>query len=210
MKTAIVADSHGNYYVLLESMKRAKQLGAERLFHLGDIVHKGDNYDGERSLSILNPYPDSVNQFFPANNIFAVRGNKDPFLNPEKYPKISTDNFKFLQRAGTEKYFESESLLMIHHFPENDSRIIKGKDIKTAYEKLKNTYPDLAMCFYGHTHVPAVFEDFQEKDISNTIQLKDNKIYFVNPGSLWAKEKYFRPKFAVYDDIEKTIEFHSL
>ena len=213
MKTAIVSDTHDEYQRLRAAMQKAKDLGAERLFHLGDIIHKGGNYNGERCISLLNPYLDSHDMVFSPEQIFAIRGNKEPFQNPEKYPKISPRNFTFLQRAGTEKFFEKEGVLMIHHFPGNDSRIITGKDVKKAYKMLIKDYTNLAMCFFGHTHVPTVFENFKEQDISGKIQLKNDKIYFVNPGSLWTKDKTetgFEPRFAMYDDLEKTIEFYNL
>ena len=68
-----------------------------------------------------------------------------------------------------------------------DEYIITDDDVRANLDLLRITRKDIAICFYGHTHLPMVAcpswirRNFRDRQ---TIHLQPNGVYLINPGSV--------------------------
>jgi diadenosine tetraphosphatase ApaH/serine/threonine PP2A family protein phosphatase len=76
------------------------------------------------------------------------------------------------------------------------------------------TYQSTALCFHGHTHVPAVFID-DRVDIEHgtfaNLKLEPGNRYFINVGSVGQpRDGDPRASYCVYDSDEESVELFRL
>ena len=82
--------------------------------------------------------------------------------------------------------------------------------IKEAYDTFSAFHQSL--CFYGHTHLPGIFEKennevFYKRD--NKIFLKEGNKYLINPGSVGQpRDKDPRLSYIIFDSEDNVVEFY--
>jgi len=81
-------------------------------------------------------------------------------------------------------------------------------------EYLRQDFPGIRMCFFGHTHEQRVFEIAGERacelDVDFDTRLDAAREYFINPGSVDASRKraHKLAEFAIFDSQALTLDFH--
>src|SRR5207249_5393168 len=79
---------------------------------------------------------------------------------------------------------------------------------------LSRSFPNVEVCFFGHTHDPAIFEvdagAVRDLPVEPVSTLRSGRLYFINPGSVDAsrKREHKLAEFGVFDSHRMTMEFH--
>ena len=218
MKYAILADVHGNLEALQAVLAQIKQAKPDRVIHLGDLVGygaspvecvdavrvakiKGICGNHERYITGITPL-DLVSRDDKRATIEYARDNlrPDQLLSLKSLPlQIATD----------------DGLLFVHGSPRNeDEYLLTYEAYQENIQYLRMMMPDVHICFFGHTHVPAmasaskVEAKFEEKPDVVVVQLADSKTYLVNPGSVGQpRDRCAKAAWALYDSTEDVLEF---
>ena len=189
MRTAVLADIHGNLAALEAVLA---DIQTEGIF---DIVSLGDNIG-------YGPDPEEVMQELIKLQVISIQGNHEYALcNSKYYLRMNPDSKKSLDM--TRAMLSEESLLYIpellpmitHH----GARLVHGCPPKsqTAYilspsnkmlAKLFASFPE-KICFYGHTHTMNFFEEGKDTVLGQdifpaTLYLESGRKYLINPGSV--------------------------
>ena len=184
---AVISDIHGNLEAL-EAVLRDIPEEAERVFCLGDVIGYGASPNeccdlvrreempvitGNHDLAVVDLDTD-LDWFNPVAEA-AVRWTRE---------QLNEENGDFL-RSRPRMMQTSEALFVHGSVRDPDEYIINGAIAAENLEILKTEYPNVPLCFFGHTHVKAVAPspNGQSSD-ENSLDLGDNGPYLVNPGSV--------------------------
>lgn len=202
MKIAVFSDIHGNKHAFFKALELMKNYEIEKYFFCGDIC--GYYYYHNEIIDV----------FRKMRNLYCILGNHDKIfldilygkLNKDQYTNrygssiekflsnITQENLSYMKNLKTELYCEIDKLkiAMFHGTPWNNLNGYCYPDYSfSKYYNLKYNY-----IFQGHTHYR------MHKKVGN--------LNIVNPGSLGQPRDGKLPSFAVFDTIEKTIEFISV
>ena len=207
MKFAIFADIHANLHALQEVLADAQDQGCGNFVCLGDIVGYGGNpsecLDAVRSLGCP-----------------VVRGNHDEGASDESSledlnPLAETALLWTRSQLTTEQKEWLRDLKLVRQV--RDFTIVHATlDSPGAWGYVTNRFDAMAsfsyqftpVCFYGHTHVPRVFEkgDAVRAGRGFDLTLERGVKYFVNVGSVGQpRDGDWRASYAVYDSQAQTI-----
>jgi predicted phosphodiesterase len=189
MRLGFIADIHANLEALQITLELLKREAADKIFCLGDIV--GYNANPKECIDLLI-----------ANHIPSISGNHDRFVSgaidavirPEtaqviEYTKaiLNEEQMDFISSLPDELYFE-DIFLCVHGSPRHKDEYVNALQIaKSNLQIIKQERPWVAICFYGHTHLPYIIADNHiETDIhqNTTFQLERRYTYLINPGSV--------------------------
>ena len=184
---AVISDIHGN----LEAFEAV--LGdipgeVERVFCLGDVIGYGASPNeccdimrreeipvitGNHDLAVVDLDTD-LNWFNPVAEA-AVRWTRE---------HLSEENQDFL-RSRPRMMQTSEALFVHGSVRDPDEYIIDGTTAAENLAVLKSEYPNIPLCFFGHTHVKAVAPSPNgSASGSDSLDLGSGGPYLVNPGSV--------------------------
>lgn len=184
---AVISDIHGN----LEAFEAV--LGdipgeVERVFCLGDVIGYGASPNeccdlirreeipvitGNHDLAVVDLDTD-LNWFNPVAEA-AVRWTRE---------QLNEENQNFL-RSRPRMMQTSEALFVHGSVRDPDEYIIDGTTAAENLAVLKSEYPNIPICFFGHTHVKAVAPSPNGSAVeSDSLDLSTNGPYLVNPGSV--------------------------
>ncbi|MEO0279233.1 MAG: metallophosphoesterase family protein [candidate division WOR-3 bacterium] len=214
MKVGVISDIHGNWEALKAVVEEGNNLKVEKWWCLGDVVGyypqitecitwvkknceivvRG-NHDFEATRT------EPVNHFNPMAEeaILWTRKNLKPeekqFL--EKLPLVVNVNGISLSHSNP---FYPDSWIYVFDSFDIFCLLLESKNIKIAN-----------INFFGHTHIPGIFaydgEKVTELEFPQTI--RDDIIYFVNPGSVGQpRDGVNMASFITYHIESKTIELH--
>lgn len=215
----LIADIHGNLEALVCCVEFLEQQRVDRILCLGDIV--GYNAD-----------PNECIAFLRARGIDAIAGNHDlisigqlgfdrcsnkaTFSLKRTRKRLTPESAAFLERLPLRRIYEDSFAIIHGGIYDVELYMRTRKDIQENGGYLRALYPDIHICFYGHTHEQKVYEvmgnDVIEHPIVPVVQLQEGRTYFVNPGSVDASRKAY-DKFAecvVFDSTNRTVAFHRL
>ncbi len=210
----IISDVHSNYDALDIVLSHIKSIGVERIIFLGDMV--GYNAEPDRCVELLFPLLYSE-----------VRGNHDKAVSG----KMNLDYFNAVARQAVlwaRKNMKPENMEIVKALPKGpvgvDSRFIichgspMNEDmyilthgaVEESFAFMEENFPDIDICFFGHTHVPFVFEERRGMlDLEDTLHLKRGKRYIINPGSVGQpRDGNPRASFGIFNDIDLTFTLH--
>ena len=189
MKYAVLSDIHSNWEALSSAEKEIKKYDVDYIVCLGDAV--GYNADPNRCLEEITGLAD-----------FMVRGNHDKavaglmsidYFNSMAREAvqwtrthISLKNLAILKKLPAGPLLVNDRYLICHGSPMDEDRyIITYTDINEIFFYINRYFKDTGICFFGHTHVPLVFEENSGLlDLKPEIQLDPSKRYLINPGSV--------------------------
>ena len=184
---AVISDIHGN----LEAFEAV--LGdipgeVERVFCLGDVIGYGASPNeccdivrreeipvitGNHDLAVVDLDTD-LNWFNPVAEA-AVRWTRE---------HLSEENQNFL-RSRPRMMQTSEALFVHGSVRDPDEYIIDGTTAAENLAVLKSEYPNIPLCFFGHTHVKAIAPSPNgSASDSDSLDLGSGGPYLVNPGSV--------------------------
>lgn len=207
MKFAIFGDIHANLEALEAVLADAEQQGCSNHVCLGDIVGYAAN-------------PAECLERVRAMNCPVVRGNHDDGassnssleeLNPLAYQALmwTRDQLNDDQKAWL------RDLKLVRQV--RDFTIVHATlDSPGAWGYVTNRFDAMAsfsyqftqVCFYGHTHVPRIFEkdDTVRGVRGDEVLLQRGVKYFVNVGSVGQpRDGDWRASYAIYDVIAQKI-----
>jgi len=219
VKHLIFSDIHSNWEAFQSFLKKARRLKPDTYVFLGDAVGYGAN-------------PNEVVEALAAlPNLVAVMGNHDKvalgletsmLFNPVAAEaldwtkkKLNEFSLNFLKSMKRGPLRLKEGVCICHGAPfDEDYYIFTPADALEAVE-----FSGERICFFGHTHVPAVYEFPPEKDFvaiyhpleegRTHIKLKKDFLYAVNPGSIGQpRDRNPRGTFLIYDDQEEAVKFY--
>ncbi|HSR52898.1 MAG TPA: metallophosphoesterase family protein [Acidobacteriota bacterium] len=186
MKTLIISDIHSNQEALRASLKRTDW---DDLWVLGDLVGYGAD---------PNAVVDQVRELEPS---WIVRGNHDKVccgLEDASHfsdlareaalwtqDRLSDDSLSYLQ-ALPQGPLGREAWMISHGSPwDEDEYLLEEEQVWPQLESVEQP-----VCFFGHTHVPALYESARgrrrQSRISDSLMLnlEQETRYFINPGSV--------------------------
>ncbi len=220
----LLGDIHGNREALAAALARLDACGVDDLLCVGDLV--GYNADGDECVAMLRE-----------RGARCIAGNHDligtGLLGFERCSNKAMHSLKRTRRAlapETADYLRSlpAHILVAPQFPGASPVILlthggvrdvqqymtQPRHIAQNARLLREDFPAARVCFFGHTHEQRVYEvdgdTVAEIAIDGPVRLRDDRIYFVNPGSVDASRKRCvkRAECAVFDDAARELAFH--
>lgn len=214
MKFAVIGDIHANLEALTKTMEvLVDQQKIEKIFCVGDIV--GYNANPSECIDVLWKY--KVNCISGNHDRF-VCGEIDAVIRPEtrqviEFTRSALDRKKrdFIASLPEEFYFE-DIFLFVHGSPRHKDEYINSLQVARGnLQLLKRDRPFVAVCFYGHTHLPYIIADsLIETDIHEnvTFELDRRFQYLINPGSVGQpRDQCPTSSCAIFDVDEFTITY---
>ena len=186
----VLGDIHGNIEALQAALAALDARGVTRIACVGDII--GYNAD-----------PDACVEMLRARDAIAIAGNHDLIgtgrLGFERCSNKAMHSLKRTRRGISPSSVEYLRALPPHRLIEPRVLLIHGgvrdvlqymtqpKHVVENVGYLRQDYPGVRLCFFGHTHEQRVFEVVE--DVVRTIppslvDLSPHREYFVNPGSV--------------------------
>ena len=194
-RTGVLADIHGNREALLAALAALEARGIERLACLGDIV--GYNADPDECAAIVRE-----------RRILTIAGNHDLIsVRRLGFGRCANNAAYALRRtrraiaAETAAYLETLPLyreiepgvMLVHGGVRDIQQYMTTRTLIAENAKwLREDFPAARVCFFGHSHEQKVWEvDGDEVlDVTrNVVELKKDRITFINPGSVDASRK---------------------
>lgn len=185
---AVISDIHGNLEALEAVLENIPD-GVEEIYCLGDVIGYGAS---------PNECCESVRSY----EMPVISGNHDlavtdlstdlAWFNPVAAAAIewtreqlTPDNAEFLRTRP--RMLQSEETLFVHgSVRDPDEYILNGAVARENLAVLTADYPDVRVCFFGHTHVKTVVPspDGPSSGSYDTLDLSSGGPYLVNPGSV--------------------------
>lgn len=178
MKIAIISDIHSNLPALEAALKSIEEKGVEKIFCLGDIV--GYGAEPGPCVDLVRGHCDGV-----------IRGNHDEAVAIERgigyLPSDGQVAAKHNRKALTDEqlaYLSNLPLVLVtdgftfvHATPQHPESWLRLDSYQISQQQFEHF--DTAICFVGHTHIPAVMADRL-----GVLQVRPGNRYLINVGSV--------------------------
>ena len=221
-RVAIISDPHANLQGVELCYKKIKSLGVKQILCCGDVVGYGHE-------------PNQVVEFFRSHDIQTISGNHDRLVcgqcktegwNPFALKKIewtksilTETNFIYLSKLPLNMVMD-EYCLVHGAWSDPDKYLFEEEDFIEELENLPAT-----LIFFGHTHVPCVFQfmlaegksDYryfipnQTSDVYVKLPDKNHFVLvsFINPGTVgYPRGMNDQASFVVWDRGTGKIGYH--
>lgn len=212
----VLGDIHGNREALAAALERLDATGIRQLLCVGDLV--GYNADGDACVRMLRE-----------RGALCIAGNHDLIgtgrLGFERCSNKAMHSLKRTRRALAVETVRELEMLPSHRTIDGFVVLTHGgvRDVQqymtqprhvvqnAAY--LREDFPGARICFFGHTHEQRVFEVDGDRvtqiDPAGAVRLREDRLYFVNPGSVDASRKraHKLAEFAVFDSERVELRF---
>ena len=185
---AVISDIHGNFEALKAVLGDIPD-EVEEIYCLGDVIGYGaspneccesvrsyempvisDNHD----LAVTDLSTDLA--WFNPVAAAAIEWTRE---------QLTPDNAEFLRTRP--RMLQSEETLFVHgSVRDPDEYILNGSVARENLAVLTADYPNVQVCFFGHTHVKTVVPspDGPSSGSHDTLDLTSGGPYLVNPGSV--------------------------
>ena len=186
---AVISDIHGNLEAL-EAVLQSMPEEVRTVYCLGDVIGYGASpneccdivreagmptISGNHDLAVTDLETDLA--WFNPVAAAAVEWTRE---------HLSEENARFLYSRP--RTMQAEGALFVHgSVRDPDEYIINMASAQENLEVLKSEFPDVSVCFFGHTHVKTIAPSPNEvRTVSgdDTLDLSSNGPYLVNPGSV--------------------------
>ena len=215
----VLGDIHGNREALEAALARIDAIGVDRLLCVGDVI--GYNADPDECVRILQ-----------SRDVLCIAGNHDLIGTGQLgFERCSNKAMHSLKR--TRRTLGEPESLYVRHLPSHrvleDTVLLTHGGVRDVQQYmtrpkhflqnatlLRQDFPGVRICFYGHTHEQRVVEidgeSARDIDPSACVSLRPDLVYFVNPGSVDASRKRAAKKaeFALFDSDELTVRFEQV
>ena len=212
----VLGDIHGNREALAAALDRLAACRIGGLLCVGDLV--GYNADGDACVKMLRD-----------RGALCIAGNHDLIgtgrLGFERCSNKAMHSLKRTRRALSPETARELRMLPSHRTLEGFVVLTHGgvrdvqqymtqpKHIVENAAYLRQDFPEARVCFFGHTHEQRVYEvdgeAVRELAIEDTVRLREDRLYFVNPGSVDASRKraHKLAELAVFDSERLELRF---
>jgi predicted phosphodiesterase len=204
-KIGIISDLHANFEALKEALGWLHKEGIDHVVCLGDIIG-------------YNANPNEVTYLTHKRCAFSLKGNHERYVLGMEAKGVKEEKLEVIrwtQDQLSKQYIEwlgklpdwhlyEQVLLLVHGSPRDpDEYLLNNDAISKSFKHLKDTYPGVPLCFFGHSHFPMVIgnnkveSSFHE---TRTIALSRDKTYMINPGSVGQpRDRCAKTSFGVMD-----------
>jgi predicted phosphodiesterase len=209
LKYAIISDLHANLEALTTVLKVIEDIRVDRIICLGDVV--GYNASPNECIDIVREREIPT---ICGNHDAVACGIEEPWgFNPVALSaalwtreSLTPDNLNWLKELPDATQFDS--FLAVHGAPaDRDTYLFSWEDILPHVPYVEERKCDL--CFFGHTHCPGIFstDGMYTVDDNSKFALGDQKLFFVNPGSVGQpRDCDPRASFGLLDSEEREFE----
>lgn len=209
---AILGDIHSNWEALTAVLADAETQDVNHYACIGDIV----GYNADPVLCL-----DKIREITKV----CIRGNHDHYCSYDERlddfqplaadvidwtrRQLSNDQTEYLHNLPLSKMFAGFAL--VHStldLPEKWGYVFDNLEADAHFN-----YQMVSTCFYGHTHVPVVFEKDSNitKKTYSTIDIELGKKYFINVGSVGQpRDGDPRAAYVIYDMNTKKVELRRI
>lgn len=214
MRYGIISDIHGNLAAFEKVNEQLKQLDLDDVWFLGDVVGYG-------------PYPNECIDLLVSISGKGVCGNHD--LGVQDRIPIHDFNYEgqraieWIKRVINEnslkhlsgysnKISPVPSVTLVHGSPSNPT----WEYIRTLSQVKDNfSHFRTKLCFFGHTHIPVIYESTSEGlcqalefEKESIVKLNPESKYLVNPGSVGQpRDGDPRAGFSIFDSDKYSLEY---
>jgi predicted phosphodiesterase len=218
LRYAILADVHANLEALQAVMAAVKKEKPDRVIHLGDLVGYGASpvecVDAVRQWKAKGICGNHERYITGVTSIDLVSREDKRRTIEYSRDQLRPDQLLDLKSLPLQMATE-DGLLFVHGSPRNeDEYLLTYEAYQENIQYLRMTMPDVHVCFFGHTHVPAIATatkveaKFEEKPDVSVLQLADAKTYLINPGSVGQpRDRCAKAAWLLYDSTEDVVEF---
>jgi len=215
----ILGDIHGNREALAAVLAYFDRRRVVGIACVGDIV--GYNADSDECAAIMRN-----------RGVLAIAGNHDlisigqlnfdrcsnkaAFSLRQTRRRLSPETAWYLASLPAHRALGDQVLLVHGGVRDVEQYLVSPTHVRRNADFLRSDFPGRTVCLFGHTHEQKVFEvdggDVRELATAQPVTLRDDRIYFVNPGSVDASRKQSKKlaECALLDIDTLTFEFHSL
>lgn len=214
MRFGIIADVHANWEALTVALKLLEAEGVDQIISLGDTV--GYNANPRECLNLLME-----------KKIPSIKGNHERYILGEKdqtmkedtdqiiawtKEQLSPEQYHFIAENMPNKMLHESGFLLVHGSPRNkDEYLLKLHSFVSNLKFMEEKYPDVRICFHGHTHLPSIIarghilQDFTK---DTTVELMPDRQYLINPGSVGQpRDQCPLTSCGIYDEEKLTFQF---
>ena len=213
----VLGDIHGNREALEAALAHLDGHGVDRLLCVGDII--GYNADSDGCVDLLR-----------SREALCITGNHDLIgtggLGFERCSNKAMHSLKrtrrtlcaasaaWLRALPSHRVLEERFLLTHGGVRDVQQYMTRPRHFLQNVEYLRRDFPGIRLCFFGHTHEQRVFEIDGERTCEvgaeRAAQLKADREYFINPGSVDASRKrgHKLAEVAIFDSRALTVDFH--
>lgn len=214
MKYALISDIHANAGALQMVINLCRDLQIDRMINLGDTVGYGSR-------------PNECCELLAQHGITSIVGNHDlaacgvfepVYFKPDARHRmlwtravLTTASRAYLAAMPETQVIDGEFVIVHGSLKSYSQYLLTEKAIAQSFDLLKKNYPELKVCFFGHTHKAAAHElNAAGLHFLKSLQFKLNAEawYLINPGSIGYPRYADSPlSFALYDSDNKTVRF---
>jgi predicted phosphodiesterase len=215
----VIGDIHGNREALLAVLDCFDRREVDGILCVGDIV--GYNAD-----------PDECAALMRERDALAIAGNHDLIsigrlgfskcANKVIYSlkrtrrRLAPETAAYLRSLPAHRVIERRVLLVHAGVRDVEQYLVTPAQVRQNAAYLRADFPGPSICLFGHVHVQKVYEidgeEVSELPVNGQVRLREDRVYFINPGSVDAARKQERKlaEFAILDSGAWTMEFHSI
>ena len=211
----VLGDIHGNLEALEAALGALDARGIEKIACVGDIVG-------------YNAGHDACVQALRARDAIAIAGNHDLIgtgrLGFERCSNkamhalkrtrkdIATASVQYLRALPASCVIDGPAVLVHGGVRDVLQYVTQPKHVLENVRYLREDFPGIRVCFFGHTHEQRVFEvvDGEVRSVAPSfVDLSPHREYFVNPGSVDASRKHGMKvaEYLVFDSDALTLDF---
>ena len=205
MAIAILGDIHSNLAALKVVLEKVDELAIKRILFVGDLV----GYNASPAESIY---------LFQQRYFVGISGNHDRYVTGQEmrdvrettieaieYTRkaIGTTGVDFLRQLPDTRMVDQRYLIVHGSVLDRDEYMLSAEIITKNMHQLRTNYTGIEICFFGHSHFPAVIGSGRADTrfpVTRTVKLNPLKQYMINPGSVGQpRDAVPLASFAVYD-----------
>jgi predicted phosphodiesterase len=214
MRLAVLSDIHANCEALIEVERLLESLRADKVLFLGDAVG-------------YNPDPEVCVRRITALAQASVRGNHDKTVadpaNLDWFNRVARQALEWTRDTLSDEgrrlaadlpegpLAVGEPYLLCHGSPmDEDQYVTTTREVEECFRFLERRFPEVWICFFGHTHVPLVVpEKGRAAAPQERTRLDRRRRYLINPGSVGQpRDRVPLASFGVLDDEELVYEHY--
>lgn len=210
MKTALIADVHGNLEALQSVLRSLTAQHVDRVLFLGDIVGYGAN-----PAECIEAVQKAADVLLAGNHDRAAIGRSaaDSF-NPAALAAVRWTETRLEGRhrvllTGLPLQHATDAFVCVHAAPQNPAAwdYISNEDDAAA----SFAYFEQQICFTAHSHVPRIFTLNRtgrvQSESSTAITLRSGLRYIINSGSVGQpRDGDPRASYGIYDSVSRSYE----
>ena len=214
MSIAIIGDIHSNLAALKAVLEQIDELRIKRILFVGDLVG-------------YNASPAECIYLFEQRKFEGISGNHDRYTTGQEMrdvrettveaveftrEAIGKTGLAFLGQLPDMLVIDQRYMLVHGSICDRDEYMLTAEIIMKNMQKMRSEYNGIDICFFGHSHFPAVIGngaiDMKFPETRNT-KLDPLKQYMINPGSVGQpRDRVPLASFAVFDPQAYAVKIH--